>query len=91
MEMQRVCQKHVDNAVSKTINLPKGTSWEELSELYIEFLPEFKGVTVYPDGSREDQPLTPLPLERAIELAKAAKSATGAGVEDKCRTGVCEL
>jgi ribonucleoside-diphosphate reductase alpha chain len=88
MEMQRICQKHVDNAVSKTINLPAGTSWEELSELYMEFLPELKGVTVYPDGSREDQPLTPIPLEQAIDLAKGARSAVDEG---NCRSGVCEI
>lgn len=89
LEMQRVCQKHVDNAVSKTINLPHDTSSEELSALYIEFLPELKGITVYPDGSRENQPLTPLPLERAIELAEGA--VTEAGNNDRCRSGVCEL
>lgn len=89
MEMQRVCQKHVDNAVSKTINLPKGTSWEELADLYAEFVPDLKGVTVYPDGSREDQPLTPLPLDQAINLAKNGKVASN--VDDKCRSGVCEL
>lgn len=88
LEMQRVCQKHIDNAVSKTINLPHGTTWEELAELYTEFLPDLKGVTVYPDGSRENQPLTPLPLDQATNLAKNST----AGVEgDRCRSGVCDL
>ena len=41
-EMQRVCQRHVDNAVSKTINLPKHTDADELSDLYMEFFPELK-------------------------------------------------
>jgi ribonucleoside-diphosphate reductase alpha chain len=88
MEMQRVCQKHVDNAVSKTINLPPDTSWEDLSELYAEFLSDLKGVTVYPDGSRENQPLTPIPLDQATNLAKNSKAGL---VGDKCRSGVCEL
>jgi len=77
-EMQRVCQRHVDNAVSKTINVPAGTSADELSELYMEYLPDLKGVTVYPDGSRENQPLAPLNLEDAMKAAG-------------CRSGVCEL
>ena len=72
--MQRVCQKHVDNAVSKTVNVPHGTTPEALSDLLMEFLPDLKGVTVYPDGSRENQPLTPLPLEDALNLAKNARS-----------------
>ncbi len=87
-EIQEACQRHLDNACSKTINLPKGTSAQELSELYMEFLPVLKGVTVYPDGSREDQPLTPLPLEEAIRLVKEAKVAADEG---KCRSGVCEI
>lgn len=90
LEMQRVCQRHVDNAVSKTINLPHGTSPEELSELYTEFLPELKGITVYPDGSRENQPLTPLPLDRAIELAEEAVIAESLSA-DPCRSGACEI
>lgn len=89
LEMQRTCQKHIDNAVSKTINLPPGTSEEELSELYMEYLPELKGVTVYPVGSREDQPLTPLPQERAEELVFEA--ILQAGGNDACKTGACDM
>lgn len=91
MEMQRVCQRHVDNAVSKTINLPAGTSAEELSDLYMEFVGDLKGVTVYPDGSRADQPLTSLPLERAVELAKAKLSDLQAAGFDPCRSGNCDV
>lgn len=89
LEMQRTCQKHVDNAISKTINVPQGTSAEVLGELLIEYLPELKGVTVYPEGSREDQPLTPISLEEALKhLANAKLEATS---QDSCRSGVCEI
>lgn len=88
-EMQRACQAHVDNAVSKTINVPQGTSWEELSGLYMEFLPELKGVTVYPDGSREDQPLTPIPNDEAEQ--HAFDSILGAAGNDNCRSGLCDV
>ncbi|MHB8407802.1 MAG: adenosylcobalamin-dependent ribonucleoside-diphosphate reductase [Acidiferrobacterales bacterium] len=88
-EMQRTCQKHLDNACSKTINLPQGTSEEELSALYMEFLPELKGVTVYPDGSREDQPLTPMSLDDAmVEVENAKFEATA---KDSCKDGYCEI
>jgi len=89
LEMQRACQQHVDNAVSKTINLMSDTSAEELSDLYMEFLPELKGMTVYPDGSREDQPLTPIPLEKAVEHAQTAKEEATA--IDSCKNGTCDL
>jgi ribonucleoside-diphosphate reductase alpha chain len=87
-EMQRTCQRHIDNAVSKTINIQPGTSAEELSELYIEYLPELKGITVYPEGSRENQPLTPLPLDQAIDFAVAEISSYA---PDSCKGGVCEI
>lgn len=88
-EMQRVCQRHLDNACSKTINLPPGTSEEELSDLYMEFFPELKGVTVYPDGSRENQPLTPLSIEEA--LAHIDSTDQGALSGDACRSGSCDI
>ena len=89
LEMQRTVQRHVDNAVSKTINLPQGITEEELSELYMEYLPDLKGVTVYPDGSRENQPLTPLDLASAIGAYKHGAYAGAA--EAKCKSGVCEI
>jgi ribonucleoside-diphosphate reductase alpha chain len=88
-EMQRVCQGHIDNAVSKTINVPAGTSADELSELYQEYLPHLKGVTVYPDGSRENQPLTPMPLNEA--LAHVGAQNVEAFGRDTCRDGKCEI
>jgi ribonucleoside-diphosphate reductase alpha chain len=89
-EMQRVVQRHIDNAVSKTINVPHGISEEELSELYMEYFPELKGVTIYPDGSREDQPLTPMDLNEAIE-AYRNDAAAGAAGNDNCKDGKCDL
>jgi len=89
LEMQRTCQLHVDNAVSKTINLPFGTSLEELSDLFMEFLPDLKGVTVYPDGSRENQPLTPLPNEVAEQIAFDMTAEVDGN--DNCRSGVCDV
>jgi ribonucleoside-diphosphate reductase alpha chain len=88
-EMQRVCQKHVDNAISKTINLRPGVSEEELSDLYMEYLPELKGVTVYPEGSRENQPLTPLSLDEA--MLHYGNSLVGSAGVDSCKSGVCDI
>ena len=91
-EMQRTVQRHIDNAVSKTINLPHGISEEELTELYMEYLPELKGVTVYPDGSRENQPLTPMNLDEATAYASENTDALlGAAGLDNCKDGKCDL
>jgi ribonucleoside-diphosphate reductase alpha chain len=88
-EMQRVCQGHIDNAVSKTINVPQGTSADELSELYQEYLPHLKGVTIYPDGARENQPLVPMPLSEALEHVGAR--AVEAFAQDSCKDGKCDI
>ena len=54
IKMQGVVQKHVDNSISSTINLPRTFPKERLSELFILGWKEgLKGVTVYRDGSRE--------------------------------------
>lgn len=87
-EMQRVCQRHIDNAVSKTINVMPGVSVEELSELLMEYLPELKGVTMYAEGSRENQPLTPLSVEEALTAVGNSLAGTLGGA---CRSGVCDV
>ncbi len=89
LEMQRVWQKHVDNAISKTISLPPGTTVDELSELLMEFVPELKGMTVYPVGSRENQPLTPLSREQAEDAVFG--SISQAAGNDACRSGACDV
>lgn len=90
LEMQRLCQRHVDNSISKTVNLSPGTTVETLSDLYMEYFPELKGITVYPINSREDQPLTPLSLEEAIKVAKEDKGINFL-IEEKCKSGSCDI
>lgn len=90
-EVQRACQRHVDNAISKTLQVRQGTSAEELSELYMEYLPELKGVTVYPEGSREDQPLSPLSLEEALRYISEEAASTAVAETPSCPGGACEL
>lgn len=91
-EMQRTCQRHIDNAVSKTINVMPGTSAEELGELYMEYFPELKGVTIYPEGSREDQPLTPLSIEEALAALKGkGEKILMSYSKDSCKDGKCDI
>ena len=57
--MQAAFQRHVDNAVSKTVNFPKSASKEEMTQVFIMAHKEgLKGITVYRDNSRELQPLS---------------------------------
>ena len=53
VEIQSVIQKHIDHAISSTINLPKDTLSEVVGELYFKgWKAGLKGITVYVDGSR---------------------------------------
>lgn len=51
-------QKYVDSSISKTINLPKGATEEDVAEIIIKaYKLNLKGITVYVDGSRPNQPM----------------------------------
>ena len=82
LRIQHACQRHVDNAVSKTINLPEDAPREDVAEAFLlGWHLGLKGVTIYRSGSRTDQVL-----------------ALGAGEEPmareafaKCDPGTCRL
>ncbi len=54
VKMQGVIQKHIDSAISSTVNLPSDTTAEQVGQIYMQaWKAGCKGITVYREGSRE--------------------------------------
>ena len=83
VRMQTMFQQYVDNAVSKTVNLPKNSSVDEVEKIYmLAWKLKCKGITVYRYGSKPEQVLylgTGKPLVATTDYAGG------------CPTGTCPL
>jgi ribonucleoside-diphosphate reductase alpha chain len=92
-QMQKVVQNHVDNAVSKTINLPTDYPLDNLSDLWLQYLPTLKGTTFYRFGSRENEPFNPVPHDEIEETISSTPEENirrkERGEQENCATGVC--
>ncbi len=58
MRMQAAFQRHCDASISKTINFPHGASRDGVEPIFqLAYRLRCKGVTVYRDACREEQPM----------------------------------
>lgn len=92
LEVQRIVQNHVDNAVSKTINLPSDYPVENLDSLVKQYMPMVKGTTFYRNGSRSDEPLEFIPIGEVVDESRYDEIEYDDTIEtDPCESGVCAL
>lgn len=83
IDMQAALQKHVEQSISKTINLPENSTVNDIASIYFSaWKSGCKGVTVYRDGSRPQQVLSAkyVPAKRPQVLeGRTYKYTTGCG------------
>ena len=95
IRMQAAFQKYTDNAVSKTVNLPRDATVEDVRKIYdLAHELQCKGVTIYRDGSKENQVLSfnqkEDPQSRFLRAVKE-RPETLEGFTTKMKTGMGHL
>jgi len=88
-------QQYVDHGISSTVNTPRWGSerinednYRDFGDMLYPYLPKLRGITCYPDGAREGQPITAISYEAALKLEDKEFDEYG----DMCslsRGGVC--
>ena len=91
MAVQATIQRYIDNAISKTINLPENANYKEIAEMGLKFAPYLKGITVYRAGSKGEEPLKAIP-NTPENIMKYAYPLLNTNSETKVGEGtVCRL
>jgi ribonucleoside-diphosphate reductase alpha chain len=95
IRMQAAFQKFTDNAVSKTVNLPRDATVADVQKIYdLAYDLKCKGVTIYRDGSKENQVLAFTPQEDSrTRFLRAVKERpeTLEGITTRMKTGMGHL
>ena len=96
IRIQAAFQKHTDNAVSKTVNLPRDATADDVKKVYdLAYELGCKGVTIYRDGSKEHQVLSTSDAQQSRRQgflsAVKERPETLEGFTTKMKTGMGNL
>ena len=96
IRMQACFQQYCDNAVSKTINMSKDATLDDVGNAYrFAWRSNLKGITVYRDGSRESQVLSigykpkDIKYSKCPECSSQIEHAEGCVTCKNCGWAVC--
>ena len=87
IDIQAAFQKYTDNAVSKTINMANSVTVEDVKEAYdYAYKKGVKGLTVYRDGSRDEQVLIAPKKEEKKQNGRFNRPIVLTGFTEKVKT-----
>jgi ribonucleoside-diphosphate reductase alpha chain len=96
VEFQAWIQQSVDMSISSTVNLPNWGSElnnestvRPFGNMLMKYLPDLRGITVYPDGARDGQPLTPVSYTEAMKHTGKEMVEEAANICDITKGGSC--
>lgn len=91
VQFQEWMQQYVDHGISSTINLPapmeNSSDRMRFGDMLIKYLPNLRGITVYPNGARAGQPLEPVDYYYAASREGVLVEES----EERCVSGSCGI
>jgi ribonucleoside-diphosphate reductase alpha chain len=92
VKMQAAFQKHTDNAVAKTVNLPHEATLEDVRKVFmLAHDLKCKGITVYRYGSKREQVLYVGQAESTPSVPSGKYVTADSEYAGGCPSGVCPL